>query len=538
MGWTRRSGRIARERRRPCLELLETRQMLSLAMAHPASGGSYNPDGSTNFDQIIGASATRSAFHVDGTGQSVAVIDTGVDYNNPTLGSGFGSGHKVVAGVDFTGSPNGVLPTWQHGTGVAGLIAGNSSSYTGVAPGADIVALRVFGDNNSGSFGEIANALDWVVQHHSDYNVTAVNLSVADGGNYSSNIFANSGVGRQITKAVSQLEVLNIPVVVAAGNSFDGKTQGIGFPSIVPNTFSVTATDGNDQVASSAQRLGSALGGVSAVKLAAPGVGITAPSGDSATTTEDGSSFATPQVTGSIVLLQQMYENAYHTLPTIAVLEQLLHQGAVTVHDGVTNLEISRLDVLNSATILSQQIANSGSGTGTGTGTGGGTTSTGGTVTGTPPPTTPTGGTPAPTTPTGGTGTITGTGSTISTGTTTGTTGSTGSTNVELTQVFVNGVSIGSYSTADLKAKYPGLFAFLKGPATTLRIWAHSGFKVNLGPAPAASPPIVKHPARGGSHTIQVSTKTGGKVIPVVHHVATHKKSNPISSFFANLFHF
>ena len=90
----------------------------------------------------------------------------------------------MVAGVDFTGSPNGVLPTWQHGTGVSGIIAGNDSNYQGVAPGADIVALRVFNDSNSGSFTEIADALDWVIQHHGDYNITAVNLSIADGGNY------------------------------------------------------------------------------------------------------------------------------------------------------------------------------------------------------------------------------------------------------------------------------------------------------------------------------------------------------------------
>ncbi len=76
------------------------------------------------------------------------MIDTGVSYTNPAFGAGTvgQAGDKVVAGVDFTGSPNGVLPTWQHGTGVAGLIASTDPSNPGVAPGAGIVALRVFGD--------------------------------------------------------------------------------------------------------------------------------------------------------------------------------------------------------------------------------------------------------------------------------------------------------------------------------------------------------------------------------------------------------
>ena len=506
MGWTRKSGRVARDRRRPCLETLETRQLLSVSPARPASSN-LNPDGSTNFDQIIGASAARSQFHVDGTGQSVAVIDTGVNYNNAAFGGGIGAGHKVVAGVDFTGSPNGVLPTWQHGTGVAGLVASNDPNHPGIAPGADIVALRVFGDNNQGSFGEIADALDWVVQHHNDYNITAVNLSVSDGGNYTSNVYAHDGgIGQRLTSAVAKLDALNIPVVVAAGNSFDGKTQGVGFPSIIPDTISVTSTDATDKIVSDAQRLGVVKGGASAVKIAAPGVGITGPSDGNNFMTEDGTSFAAPQVTGGIVLLQQIYENTYHTLPTVAQLDQLLQEGAVTVHDGTTGIDVGRVDLLKSAQILNQQIQDSGyPGTGNPGSTGGpGTTPT---TPPAPPPAPPSIPTPPP---------------------------------LPQTQVFVNGVSIGNYSTAQLATKYPGLFAFLKGPVTSLRIWAPKGSKVDLGPSPAASsavhPPVtIKHPA----HARTVHSTSVGKPVPVVHHPAAHKAAKSSHhSFWESLFPF
>ena len=194
----------------------------------PASAASQkNADGSTNYDQIIGASATRASFGVDGTGQNVAVIDTGVNYQNAALGGSMGPGNKVVAGVDFTGSPNGVLPVWQHGTGVAGILASNNTTYQGVAPGAGIVALRVFGDDNQGSFGKIERALEWVIANHTSYNITAVNLSISDGGNYKTNVFANDGgIGQEITGSIKTLETLDIPVVVAAGNSFNGKGRG------------------------------------------------------------------------------------------------------------------------------------------------------------------------------------------------------------------------------------------------------------------------------------------------------------------------
>ena len=510
MGWTRQSGRVARDRRRPCLETLETRQLLSTSTAKPASSPALNADGSTNYDQIIGASAARAQYHVDGTGQSVAVIDTGVNYNNAALGGGLGAGHKVVAGVDFTGSPSGVLPTWQHGTGVAGIIGSDDASHLGVAPGVDIVALRVFGDNNQGSFSEIADALQWVVQNHGKYHITAVNLSVSDGGNYTSNIFANDGgVGQQITSDVAQLDALNIPVVVAAGNSFDGKTQGLGFPSVIPATVSVTATDASDVLASDAQRLGSAKGGTSAAKLAAPGVGITGPSDGNNFTTEDGSSFAAPQVTGSIVLLQQMYEDAYHTLPTIAELDQLLQQGAVTVHDGVTGINVGRLDVLNSAKLLGQQIAAQ-----SGNGSGGSSPTT-------PPPSTPPPSTPLPSTPT-----------------------PVPPPSTPQTQVILNGISLGSYSTAQLAAQYPGLFSFLKGPVTSLRIWAPKGSTVNLGAGSAivagVSKPVaaatVKHPAQAKGQAAHATTV--GKAVPVVHLPAAKHSSDPVKSFFSSLFPF
>jgi hypothetical protein len=543
MGWTRQSGRVARARRRPCLESLETRQLLSLAPAQPASSAVLNSDGSTNYDQIIGASAARSEFNVDGTGQTVAVIDTGVDYNNSVLGGGIGSGDKVVAGVDFTGSSNGVIPTWQHGTGVAGIVAGNGGGYTGVAPGADIVALRVFGDNNQGSFAEIAQALDWVVQNHAQYNITAVNLSVSDGGNYTSNIFSSDGVGQEITQDVGQLDTLNIPVVIAAGNSFDGKTQGLGFPAIVSDAISVTATDASDQLASTAQRLGSAQGNGSAVTIAAPGVNITAPSGDSGTTSESGTSFAAPQVTGSIVLLQEMYEDAYHTLPTVSELEQLLQQGAVTVHDSATGIDVGRLDVLNSAQILNQQITsqnntNSGGSTSTAsTSTGSGGTSS----------TSNSGSSSTDTSSSGSTDTSSSGSESGSSGTTTTAAPSTPPTSTTpptdpLTQVFVNGVSIGNYSTTQLATEYPGLFAFLDGPVTSINIWAPSGSTVDLGPAPASTAGVTKAkatvPTKLGTEQAEAIKESKAAVKVVNPKAAAPKKTNAVSSFFSSLFHF
>src|SRR5215217_3664919 len=85
---------------------------------------------------------------ITGKGVTVAVLDTGIDYNHPALGGGFGPGHRVVAGYDYADDDANPMDTDGHGTGVAGLAAGlpyfyNNQKYQGVAPGADLIALRI-----------------------------------------------------------------------------------------------------------------------------------------------------------------------------------------------------------------------------------------------------------------------------------------------------------------------------------------------------------------------------------------------------------
>lgn len=310
------------------------------------------PSSATNYDKITGASATRSAYNVDGTGSAIAVIDTGVNYNNADFGGGgFGPGHKVIAGFDFsTNSGDPMAQTWQHGTAVAGLAAGDSANNPGIAPGANIVALRVFGNDNVSSFARVASALQWVIDNHSTYNITVVNLSLSDGGNYTQDWYT-TGIGAQISSLINQLSAINIPVVTATGNNFNGQ-QGEGFTAIIPGSLSVTATTPQDTIATDAQRLGKAVGGPSATVIAAPGVGMWAPADGNNFQSVDGTSFATPIVSGAVVLLQQIYQSRYGTLPTVAQVEGWLQAGAVNVHDSVTGIDIGRLSITGAAALI------------------------------------------------------------------------------------------------------------------------------------------------------------------------------------------
>ncbi len=326
------------------------------AAAREGLAGTVTDRPAAAYDPIIGASQARSAYNVNGSGMTVAVIDTGVDYKNADLGGGFGPGAKVIAGFDFSSnSSDPMATTSQHGTGVAGLIGSTGSQDGGVAPGVNIVGLKVTDGSNTASLDSIARALQWVIDNHARYNITVVNLSLSDGQNYTHNWFATGGgVPEQVTQLIGQLRGMNIPVVVAAGNSFDVNhpQQGEGFAAIVQGTISVTATDLSGHLLSEAQRLGASVGGASATVIAAPGDQLLTPSGDKGTATVEGTSFATPLVSGAIVLLQQIYQQRFGTLPSVDQIQQWLQDGSDPIYDPLTGITIGQLDIPKAAALI------------------------------------------------------------------------------------------------------------------------------------------------------------------------------------------
>ena len=86
--------------------------------------------------------------------------------------------------------------------------------------------------------------------------------------------------------------------------------------------------------------------------LAAPGEGMVAPTGDSGYSSVEGTSFATPLVTGAVVLLQQIYQARFGTLPTVNQVTQWLEQGSDPIYDPVTGLTIGRLDIPKAAGLI------------------------------------------------------------------------------------------------------------------------------------------------------------------------------------------
>ncbi len=174
-----------------------------------------------------------------GNGVGVAVIDSGVDTRHTALRN------RVVASVDFTGGDG--VDRYGHGTHVAATIAGragrtpDTADYQGIASGANIVSLRVLGDDGSGVASSVIEAIDWAIEHRRRYNIRIINLSL--GGPV-----VQSYRDDPLCEAVDRAIDAGIVVVASAGNhgqTADGRRifGAITSPGNHPGVITVGALD-------------------------------------------------------------------------------------------------------------------------------------------------------------------------------------------------------------------------------------------------------------------------------------------------------
>ena len=194
----------------------------------------------------IGALTARLQYGYTGAGIGVAVIDSGITPNHDDLGASATSktGQRVTKFVDFVGNRTTKYDDWGHGTHVAGIIAGSGyDSYgerAGIAPKANIIALKALDAEGKGRISYIIAALDWVVTNRVQYNIRVVNMSLGAG------VFESYN-SDPLTLAAKRAVDVGIVVVAAAGNygkASNGQTQygAIGAPGNAPWVLTVGAS--------------------------------------------------------------------------------------------------------------------------------------------------------------------------------------------------------------------------------------------------------------------------------------------------------
>jgi subtilisin family serine protease len=106
-----------------------------------------------------------------GAGATVAVIDTGAQFDHPDLGG------RLIPGYDYIDQDGAPQDAHGHGTHVAGIIAANADNGIGVdsvAPGAKVLVIRVLDSNGSGNSDDVTAAIDYATGR----GVDVINLSL------------------------------------------------------------------------------------------------------------------------------------------------------------------------------------------------------------------------------------------------------------------------------------------------------------------------------------------------------------------------
>jgi subtilisin family serine protease len=319
---------------------------------------------------LIRAAEARQTFEVDGSGLSAAILDTGLRTTHVDFAG------RVPAQQNFTsdngGDVNDATDGQGHGTNVAGIVAANQI-HTGIAPGASVVPLKVLNNSGTGgSFRAIADAMDWVANNATTYNISVVGMSLGDRGNYVRDDFADD----ELRSRIQRLKSAGIACVIAAGNDFfpHDSAQGMSYPGIIREAISVgavydsfagpftydtgasTEESGPDRITPFSQRLHARVNQITQTDIFAPGAPVTSSgiASDQGESVQHGTSQATPVIVGVVLLLQQYYRNTTGRLPSVDQVTAWLRRGSQVIVDGDderdnvanTGLSFRRIDVM------------------------------------------------------------------------------------------------------------------------------------------------------------------------------------------------
>ncbi|MFO1154652.1 MAG: S8 family serine peptidase [Rhodospirillales bacterium] len=302
-----------------------------------------------------------AALGFSGTGQVVAVLDTGVYKTHPMLTGKVVSEacySSTVAGQSTSQCPGGAAsstavgsgvncPTsiagCDHGTHVASIAVGNASNIKGVASGARLIAIQVFSRFTTSTYcgsqtpcilsytSDFTKGLERVYALRNTYSIASANLSLG-GGSYPTKCDAQVPA---TTAIIKKLRNAKIATAIASGNN--GYNGFVSSPGCISAAVTVGSTTKSDTLSwfSNHAKL---------VDLLAPGESILAAVPGGGLAIKSGTSMATPHVAGAFAILKQAKPTA-----TITELQNALSCTGkpIAPRGGVSKRRIDVLAALN-----------------------------------------------------------------------------------------------------------------------------------------------------------------------------------------------
>lgn len=272
---------------------------------YTASGEEMEVD----YKHKIGVNSARIS-DLTGKGQTVCVIDTGIDYNHEDLSG------KYLGGYDFVNDDSDPMDDHGHGTYVSGIISS-------VAPGAKIIAAKALGSDGKGYESEIIAAIDYCMENRDEYGISVIVLALS-GGSFEG--YCDSVL---VTKEANLASERGIFVVAASGN---GGSDELTAPACGTKVTSVGGTNMGDRIA-----CGTNINPL--LDLLAPGTGIASTQLGGGFKTGSGTSVSTAIVAGAAALV---LEN--EPLEPMELEYRFRSTGFLIEHQGT---DYPRIDVYN-----------------------------------------------------------------------------------------------------------------------------------------------------------------------------------------------
>jgi subtilisin family serine protease len=306
---------------------------------------------------LMNALADRSSY--DGTGVSVAIVDTGIDYNHAMLGGSGFPNSKVIGGYDFGDSDTDPMDCHSHGTACAGITSGTLASgpgdyIGGVAHNSKLYALKIVsGCSGWAYYSTMAAAWDWAVSHkYDDPSNPILIISTSFGGGY----YTSACDASQPTLAAAADNAVANGITVFCSSGNDGYADGMGAPACVSNAISVGAVyDDNlgSKYWSVCTDLTTAADQVTCYSNSATFLDILGPSNDCYTTglyggytsSFGGTSAACPYSAGGAAMLQHYAKATTGSFYTPAQIKAALIDNGDPITDAKSGITKPRVNV-------------------------------------------------------------------------------------------------------------------------------------------------------------------------------------------------
>jgi len=286
-----------------------------------------------------------------GYGQTICIVDTGVNYSHTDLGGCFGTGCKIVSGYNTINENTNVNDTDGHGTHVTGIVSANGS-LSGVAPNSTIVIMKGVG----GNVDDAGEAIKWCIDNRNNFSISIISMSFSVKDFFDQEIIYNTScdTADNVVKQANNATQFGILSISSAGNS--GNKTGLTSPACGSNVTSIGATyDQNNLIGNwttpnpdcidngtKTDQIGCGSNKGSILDMLAPGAIITSTGLNGGQSNYIGTSQAAPHVAGVAALMLQAANQSGKTL-TPAQIEKIMKDTGKKIYDNATGLTFPRI---------------------------------------------------------------------------------------------------------------------------------------------------------------------------------------------------